>query len=161
MRACDALPGFKVDRHSKTARVGGVVSDIASLAVASFSRRVSPMKTVELGGVGFAEAAGWWHGGERSDGESGGNGRETVGHDDVLNVRESRGIDRNDVAARRTEEQWVLRFEVTSGYPHARPVTYSLLPRRNHPRHPSMGFQLLASRLLNPHFGSSIIVWAY
>jgi hypothetical protein len=25
----------------------------------------------------------------------------------------------------------------------------------------SMGFQLLASRLLNPHFGSSIIVWAW
>jgi hypothetical protein len=25
----------------------------------------------------------------------------------------------------------------------------------------SMGFQLLASRLLNPHFGSSIIVWAF
>lgn len=25
----------------------------------------------------------------------------------------------------------------------------------------SMGFQLLASRLLNPHFGSSIVVWAW
>jgi hypothetical protein len=25
----------------------------------------------------------------------------------------------------------------------------------------SMGFQLLASRMLNPHFGSSIIVWAW
>jgi MFS family permease len=25
----------------------------------------------------------------------------------------------------------------------------------------SMGFQLLASRLLNPHFGSSLIVWAW
>ena len=25
----------------------------------------------------------------------------------------------------------------------------------------SMGFQLLASRLLSPHFGSSIIVWAW
>ena len=25
----------------------------------------------------------------------------------------------------------------------------------------SMGFQLLGSRLLNPHFGSSIIVWAW
>ena len=25
----------------------------------------------------------------------------------------------------------------------------------------SMGFQLLASRLLNPHFGSSISVWAW
>ena len=25
----------------------------------------------------------------------------------------------------------------------------------------SMGFQLLGSRLLNPHFGSSIIVWSW